>query len=213
MGRILRMVCIGGPFGLLTGMFVTMLGGNPIGMVFGIVVGLSFWLFIEGFVVLQGSHYAGPNPFQADERVFEQATAIHLADKKGVRGWLFLTNGRLLFRSLRFDEDAYERSIPLDTILEIQPFRTMYVMPHGLRVVTSHGEDRFVVSANETWVGVISRVKIALARAIWNSVEGDSHAPSGRGAHGQDDRIADHPGKPADAFNWEQIKTGPNERS
>ena len=130
-----------------------------------------------------------------------------------MRGWLFLTNGRLLFRSLRYEQDGYERSIALDAIVEIHPFRTLYIMPHGLRVLTTQGEERFVVAGNETWVGVISRVKIALARAIWNSVDTGSHVPSGPGTLGQDDRIADQAGKPADALHWDQITTETNERS
>jgi hypothetical protein len=203
------MVCIGGPFGLLMGMFLTMLMGSLIGIAFGLVVGLSFWLFVEGFVGLRGLDYRGSNPCHPGERVFEQGGARHLRGKTSVTGWLFLTNRRLLFRSLRFDRDGQEWSVPLEEIVEIQPFQILRIMPTGLRVVTTRGEERFAVADSAAWVGMISRVKIALATAIWDSVEAGPHGMlDADGYDGRrDDRIAERPGRPADAVDWGHIKT------
>lgn len=213
MSRYLRMVCIGGPFALLMGMFVTMLATPTLGIIFGLVVGLSFALFVEGFVSLRGLDYHGADPCHPGERVFEQGPARHLDVRSSIRGWLFLTNGRLIFRSLDFERDGHERSIPLEDIVEIQAFPINWSMSSGLLVVTTQGEERFAVGDNAFWVGMISRVKIGLANAIWNSDEAGSHImPAGGGHAGdKDDRIVEHPGKPADTPPREQIKTGTKE--
>jgi hypothetical protein len=157
-------VFAGMPFGLLMGLFFTFRSVNafavgPSGLLLGLAAGLSFGLLTATFVAWQRSRFTDEDPCLEGEQLLKQGPANHFRGPEGVGGWLYLTDQRLLFRSHPFNVQNHEVSIPLDEIVEVRVCRTAWIIPNGLRVVTTQKAERFVVEGRRSWVAVISRVK------------------------------------------------------
>jgi hypothetical protein len=141
------------------GLLFAVQSGRPLGLVFGLGVGLLFGLLLAGFAEWQRSRFTREIPDLAGEQLVKQGPANHFRGMEGVGGWLYLTERRLLFRSHRLNVQNHELSIPLGAILEARPCSTAWVVPNGLRVVTAQGAERFVVEGRQTWVDEIEQVR------------------------------------------------------
>jgi hypothetical protein len=76
-----------------------------------------------------------------------------------VGGWLYLTDQRLVFLSHGFNIQEHKLSIPLEEIVEARPCATARIIPNGLRIVTTEGEERFVVEGRRSWADEIEQAK------------------------------------------------------
>jgi hypothetical protein len=149
----------GAPFGLIMGLLFTFQSGHPLGFAFGLAAGLLFGLCLAAFVEWQRSRFTLESSVLGDEQVFKQGPANHFRDLEGVGGWLVLTDKRLLFRPHRFNAQKQELALPLGEIQKAEPYSTAWVLPNGLRVTTTQGQERFVVEGRQSWVDVIRQAK------------------------------------------------------
>jgi GRAM domain len=158
--RFLKMITLAGlPFGLLMGLFFTLMFGDPSGVAFGLACGLLFGLLMAGFAEWQRSRFTREDPCLDGEQLLKQGPANHFRGWEGVGGWLYLTDRRLLFRSHRLNIQNHELSIPLEEILQARPCLTAWVFPNGLSVVTAKETERFNVERRREWVEEISHAK------------------------------------------------------
>jgi uncharacterized membrane protein len=105
---------MGVPFGLLMGLlFVPLslvaslfgLGFDllKLGLVMGTVCGVLFGVTMAAFAGSQRRRFASRNPCVPGERLLKHGPANHALRGEGVGGYLYLTDGRLLFESHGFN--------------------------------------------------------------------------------------------------------------
>jgi hypothetical protein len=160
MQRFLKTTIFAGvPFGLFMGLFFTVQSGSFFGFGRGLAAGLLFGLLLAAFAAWQGSRFTLETPSLEGEDLLKQGPANHFRGWEGVGGWLYLTDKRLLYRSHRFNVQNHELSMPLGEVVEVQTCLTAWVIPNGLRVVTTQGTERFVVEGRRSWLEEISQAK------------------------------------------------------
>ena len=158
--RFLKLAVLTGvPFGLFMGLFFALHSGNSSEFILGLPAGLFFGPTMAAFAAWQASRFTQDPPELQDEQLLKQGPANHFVGMEGVGGWLYLTDKRLLFRSHRFNIQNHELSMPLADIMEVQTCLTGRIVPNGLRVLTTSGEERFVVGGRRRWL-----VEIRLAK-------------------------------------------------
>jgi hypothetical protein len=148
----------GVPFGLAMGLVFAVRYGPSAGLVLGTATGVFFGLGMAAFAAWQRSRFTRQVPDIGGEQLLEQGPANHFKGTESVGGWLYLTDRRLVFRSHRFNVQNHTLSVPLSEIRDAQPCTTAWIVPNGLRVVTTHGDERFVVEGRRSWVEAINRV-------------------------------------------------------
>ncbi len=148
----------GVPFGASMAVVFGAQFGPRAGVPLGLSSGLLFGLALSAFGAYQRTAFSRMVPDWDGERVLKQGPANHFVRWEGVGGWLYLTDKRLLFRSHKLNAQTHELSIPLAEIVEARPGATAWVVPNGLRVVTTTGEERFVVQGRRLWAGEIQNV-------------------------------------------------------
>jgi hypothetical protein len=160
MSRFFKTTIFAGvPFGLLMGLFFTLRYGSSFGCASGLAVGVLFGLTLASFVTWQSARFSRQAAALDGERIRHQGPANHFRGWEGVGGWLYLTDGRLLFRSHGFNVQRHELSMPLAEVADVQACSTAWVIPNGLRVVTANGDERFVVEGRRDWVEQIRLAK------------------------------------------------------
>jgi hypothetical protein len=147
----------GVPFGLIMGLLFTFQSRHPLGFAFGLAAGLFFGLCLAAFAEWQRSRFTLDPPVLCDEHLLMHGPANHFRGLEGVGGWLVLTDKRLLFRPHRFIAQKQELAIPLGEIQKAESCSTAWVIPNGLRVTSTQGQDRFVVEGRRNWVDGISQ--------------------------------------------------------
>lgn len=149
-------VLAGLAFGIAFGAFMGFRSGNLIlGAVSGLAGGVLFGVAIGAFVRRQTENFTAQDPTAPGERLLKQGPANRLLRGESVGGFLYLTDSRLLFRSHTYNVQVHEWSIPLAGIRDVQPSMTAVVIPNGLRLVTTDGEERFVVDDRKGWAKAI----------------------------------------------------------
>jgi hypothetical protein len=158
--RFLKKTAFAGvPFGLIMGLLFSVQSGHPLGFAFGLATGLLFGLCLAAFAEWQQSRFTLEPSVLKDEQLLKQGPANHFRGVEGVGGWLVLTDKRLLFRPHRFNAQKQDLAIPLGEIQKAESYSTAWVIPNGLRVTTTQGQERFVVEGRQTWVDVISQAR------------------------------------------------------
>jgi hypothetical protein len=135
------------------------------GLIKGAVAGVLFGLAIAGFAEWQRRRFTSENPCAPGEQLLKQGAANQFRGWEAVGGWLYLTDRRLLFRPHRYNVQKQGLEVPLTDIVETQVCATVWVIPNGLRVVTSQGAQRFVVEGRRSWVEAILQAREALPLA------------------------------------------------
>lgn len=151
-------VLCGAPFGLVLELSNFLRTGMDFGVARALITGLCFGLSMAVFMAWQRSRLASENPCGHEERLLKQGLANHKHKSvlKDAGGWLYLTDQRLVFRSHNLNFDNHEQSLPLEDIGEVQTCLTAWIIPNGVRVVTSRGEERYVVEDRRSWVEAIN---------------------------------------------------------
>ncbi|MGK7916986.1 MAG: protein kinase [Prochloraceae cyanobacterium] len=134
-----------------------------------LIVGLFFALVIISLVAYQNSGLSGQCPLIEGEQLLQEGPASHSLEGENSHGWLYvtggwlyLTNKRLFFRSGKFNAEAYQLSLPLGEILEVQPSLTAFVFPNSLHLLTKDGKEQFIVVVKDrrNWVRKINRARL-----------------------------------------------------
>ena len=156
---LIRAVLAGLPFGIVMGVFVSVIFGD------GFLLGLATAAFSGAFFGISMASFqrrGERNPPAFDgENVLFQSLANHFRGVEGVGGWLVLTDQRLLFQPHRLNIQKEEWSVPLPDLIRMEPRRTLGFLPNGLRVVTTTGEERFVVEKRMPWLREVEAAKSA----------------------------------------------------
>ena len=164
-----RMALLSGiPFGLFMGIFFVfqhgVLFGVIAGIASGIFSGLSMSAFISAFVKYQKKKFQATRPLFEDEALIKEGGANHFKNMEGVGGWIYLTDKRILFKSHSVNIQRHELSIPLHKISEAKACMTFIVIPNGLKIQTTDGnEEKFVVEGRRDWVKNILEAKTQIA--------------------------------------------------
>jgi hypothetical protein len=106
-------------------------------------------------------HFERDPPVVDGEDVLLQGPANHFRGVEGVGGWLVLTDQRLLFQPHGMNIQKEEWSVPLSDLIRMEPRRTLWVIPNGLKAVTAAGEERFVVEKRTPWLREVELAKSA----------------------------------------------------
>jgi hypothetical protein len=153
MHRFLTMIIITGvPSGLVIGLLETALSGPLIGVLCGLWMALMFGLAMAALTEWRRLEFTNTAPTMDGERLIMHGPVCHLVGIMGTDGWLYLTDRRLLFRTLCRNSQTDEWSIPVGDILEARACTTAWVIPNGLQVLSPRGVDRFAVEGRRRWV-------------------------------------------------------------
>ena len=78
---------------------------------------------------------------------------------KDVKGKLIVTNQRVYFEAISFEDKKYNREINPSDIREVMPFSTFVFISNGLNIVTREGEElRFKVKNRKSWELLINKM-------------------------------------------------------
>lgn len=94
-------------------------------------------------------------PLRESERLLKHGVASHRRGWETVGGRLYLTDRRLMFQPHLFNLQIEEWCVGLTEVEEVRAFLTLGFIPNGLSVVTSDGEERFLVRDRHGWVKTI----------------------------------------------------------
>ena len=175
MSEVKRLVSVcGATAGLLFGAVSTFDLGWRKGVPVGMAAGIAFGSAVFAFEVLWGlgatlttlarSRQLRAHPSFVGETLKRRDEACHVVGIIAVRGWLYLTNRALYFRSHPRDPLRHEWDVALAQLRRAEATRTLGFIPSGLRIVTTRETERFVIKNNKGWVGAISSAKEAAAQ-------------------------------------------------
>jgi len=135
-------------------------GNYSIGIPTGLVAGVFFAAFISRFASKQAKNFAVDRPDFGAETLIHEGPANHFKGVEGVGGFLWLTTGRLHFRSHKMNIQKHDWIALLADVSTAQSTKTLGIIANGLLVRLSSGEEhRFVVNQNETWASSIMNAK------------------------------------------------------
>jgi hypothetical protein len=154
-------VPMGALFGLLTGDLHLGVGlGLLAGVLFGSITGSFARQAEQSDTFAPGG--AAPD-FLPGERVIHHGLANHFKGTESVGGKLYLTNHRLRFRSHSINIQVHDESYPIELITNVEPARTLGLIPNGLLVTLADGRrERFVVHHRSAWVRAITDARKGL---------------------------------------------------
>jgi hypothetical protein len=135
------------------------LGGGA-GALFAAIMGLFVSRAARGDPALFG-HVEG---IPAEETLLREGPANHFRGVEGVGGKLYLTKKRLRFVAHKLNIQVHDTSWPLDEIERVEPVRTLFVIPNGLRLEHHGKRERFVVYENRAWAEAIESARAALTK-------------------------------------------------
>jgi hypothetical protein len=145
------------PIGIL---FSVQTGNYAIGIPTGLVAGILFATFMSRFASKQTRKFQMDRPDFDSETLIHEGPANHFKRAESVGGFLWLTTGRLHFRSHNVNIQNHEWTAMLSDISTAQVTKTLGIIANGLLVRLSSGEEhRFVVNQNVFWVSSIMGAK------------------------------------------------------
>lgn len=148
-------------YGLNFGLLLSVLTRSlAVGFPIGLAVGCLFAAFMSEFVSSQTRKFAASQPDFGAEAVVHSGPANHFKGLESVGGHLWLTSGRLHFHSHKVNLQNHEWSTPLSDISSVQTTKTLGLIPNGLCIRLSSGEEhRFIVNENERWLQAIVKAR------------------------------------------------------
>lgn len=166
-GFVKRTLTAGVPFGVIMALPFGLISGDATrGVVIGAVSGAVFGPTMSSFVEVQRRKSSTQDSTLEGERLLKEGPVNHFRRGEGVGGYLYLTEGRLLFRSHGFNVQDHELSIPLEDVLEVRACMTAFVVPNGLRISIARGTERFVVEGRRSWIDAIRDAQSAAERPV-----------------------------------------------
>ena len=149
------------PFGISMGAFLWFFFGHrSISITSGVLAGVLFGICMALFASYQRRRFQAERPDFHGEELIHEGPANHFFHGEGVGGWLYLTTGRLLFRSHRVNLQPHETDLPLNEISTATPSATAGFIPNGLSISTASGAvERFVVEGRKQWSDAITNAK------------------------------------------------------
>ena len=146
---------VGLPFGLIFGIGLS--SRDLSGVILGLGVGLLIGLLFAALVPWRQTNNT-PEAHVTDTRhVLKQGLANHFRGWIADGGKLYLTDQSLWFKPHWLNLNTDELIIPLSEVIDVSACLTAGIVPNGLRVVTTEGEERFVVNDRQNWVTEIER--------------------------------------------------------
>lgn len=151
-------------YGLPMGLLFSWQEGRPmIAIPAGLIAGAVFATILSGFASRQTQKLQAESPDFGSEDTLHAGPANHFKGLEAVGGHLWLTSQRLHFRSHKMNLQNHEWSTPLADIVSVQTSKSLGIIPNGLRVRLSSGEEhRFVVHENKRWVNDITQARQAV---------------------------------------------------
>jgi hypothetical protein len=130
----------------------------------GLIAGVLFASSMSSFANGQTQKFQAESPDFGCETTLHAGPANHFKGLESVGGHLWLTSGRLHFRSHKMNLQNHEWSAPLADITSAHAIKTLGLIRNGLSIrLTSGEEHRFVVGGHERWVQDITSARQALA--------------------------------------------------
>ncbi|MFK5924361.1 MAG: GRAM domain-containing protein [Verrucomicrobiota bacterium] len=155
---------LGIPFGLFMGIYFVLRHGLISGVIAGVACGIFFGVSMGAFAKYQKKKFHVTRPLFEDEVLIKEGGANHFKNMEGVGGWIYLTDKRMLFKSHSVNIQNHELSISLDEIRAATECMTFGIIPNGLKIQTSDGnEEKFVVEGRRDWVKNIIEAKTQIA--------------------------------------------------
>jgi hypothetical protein len=140
-------VAFGGYMGIMYGAQAALDYGPASGIAFGVAI----YFFVTSSKVKKNRALNNP-----DIDVIHSGLANQFRSGIASGGQLYLSLDKLYFRSHGFNFENYEYDLPLNEIAEIGYFNTLGLIPNGLFIKLSSGqEQRFVVGNRKYWKEVI----------------------------------------------------------
>jgi hypothetical protein len=140
-------------YGFPMGVLFSVQSGNWIlGMSGGLLAGVIFGVLMARFAKGQAKRFVIDRPDFAGEDVTHEGLANHFKGAEGVGGYLWLTTGRLVFRSHKLNIQNHEWAALLSDIVKVEATKTLGMIPNGLQITLTSGEThKFVVNQNLVW--------------------------------------------------------------
>jgi|WetSurSiteA1Bulk_404760.scaffolds.fasta_scaffold00360_6 hypothetical protein len=94
-----------------------------------------------------------------NEMILRAGDTNLLLNDHQVPGKLIVTNQRIYFISLRDDYRHYDKEITPEEIRELIYFKTNWLFPYGMKIITRNGDEHpFVVRKRDEWSKLITRM-------------------------------------------------------
>jgi len=94
------------------------------------------------------------------EQLLIKSPAKHFRQFDGIGGQLHLTNKRLIFIPNPLHYQKYELSIPLKSIVQVEPYKINMVINKGMAVILRDRKpERFLISSRMEWIEKIDELK------------------------------------------------------
>jgi hypothetical protein len=132
------------------------IGGIVIGS--GLLAGVIFAFIMKALAKRFSTQI--PVDVPEGETLIKEDGANHFKGAEAVGGKLILTNQRLIFRSHSFNIQNHEENILLSRIKEVSSFKTLGMVPNGLKVLLDTSEEhRFVIDNRSVWIDSILKYR------------------------------------------------------
>lgn len=123
----------------------------------GLIFGLLMYLFVNSKKVKEQTALAKENQGE----IIYTGAANHFKNAEAVGGKLYLLNDRVEFKSHGFNIQSHSFNIYLTEIKELSFYKTLGIVPNGLKITLSNGEvEKFVVNNRSTWKTEIEKLVI-----------------------------------------------------
>jgi hypothetical protein len=147
------------PLGIVFGFFAW-LGRDLIsGMIGGVIVAVIVGVASMAFLYFQKRKFRKNGPSNTGgQRIVIDGPCNHFVGKESVGGWMYLTEREVIFVSHKVNVHVHSLTIPLNTISEVNFYRSLGIVPNGLSITTcAGGVERFVVYNRKDWARAIEK--------------------------------------------------------
>jgi len=147
------------PIGIVAGLFLWIGRDLIFGVVGGVIVAVIVGVASMVFLYFQKRKFRKNGPSNTGgQRIITDGPCNHFVGKEGVGGWMYLTEHDVIFVSHKANVHVHSLTIPLDTISEVNFYRSLGIVPNGLSITTHTGEvERFVLYNRKDWARAIEK--------------------------------------------------------
>lgn len=121
----------------------------------GFIFGLLMYLFVNSKKVKEQTALAKND----QDGIIYSGAANHFKNTEGVGGKLYLLNNRVEFKSHGFNIQNHAFNIYLTEVKELGFYKTLGIVPNGLKIILRNGEvEKFVVNNRSAWKTEIEKL-------------------------------------------------------